>query len=316
MEFEPTLDRFGSRGFWITVSVACVAVLCASLLLRVITGDSPHVLALKTENDALQEQLDQSNQRYVSVLQSLDDFAYLDKNLYSIVLETEKVSSDVMQVGVGGSDPYAYFDRFGLKSAELLRQSSEQLDELERRINLQTQRYAELVSLAEIRQMALGELPAIMPADGKIISNFGPRLHPVLKVWMNHNGMDIAVPSGSPVHATGDGVVDFVGTSRFIGESRGGLGLYVVIAHRNAGYKTVYAHLSKFASGIKKGTRVKRGELIGESGQTGLTSGPHLHYEVHTWDGQSLNPRQFIAPALTPSEYREQLAAAGKVSLN
>lgn len=105
----------------------------------------------------------------------------------------------------------------------------------------------------------------------RISSGFGMRRHPVHGGWRGHKGVDYAAPTGTPIHATGDGVIDFIGTQN-------GFGKVVIIKHHNS-FKTLYAHQSRFASGLKKGSKVEQGQLIGYVGATGWATGPHLHYE-------------------------------------
>jgi murein DD-endopeptidase MepM/ murein hydrolase activator NlpD len=122
------------------------------------------------------------------------------------------------------------------------------------------------------------------------------RVHPIARTWIAHKGTDYAAALGTRVRATGDGVVDFVGV-------KGGYGNMVVLRHHGQ-YVTVYAHLSRFASGLKKGTRVAQSDTIGYVGQTGWATGPHLHYEFQV-AGQARNPRTLALPSAQPVPARE-----------
>ncbi|MBT5415247.1 MAG: peptidoglycan DD-metalloendopeptidase family protein [Rhodospirillaceae bacterium] len=127
------------------------------------------------------------------------------------------------------------------------------------------------------------------PVDGaRISSTFGKRRHPILGYTKMHKGTDFAAPSGTPIMAAGDGVVEKAGRS-------GGYGNYVRIRH-NGTYKTAYAHLSKFARGVRAGSRVRQGDIIGYVGSTGRSTGPHLHYEIHM-DGKQINPMNVRMPS-------------------
>lgn len=140
----------------------------------------------------------------------------------------------------------------------------------------------------------LAAIPAIRPIKNmkRISSGFGYRYHPILKILRPHTGIDIAAPKGTPIYATADGVV-----SR---ESPGsGYGITVVLNHGYS-YKTLYAHLSKKA--VRPGKRVKRGDIIGYVGSTGLSFGPHLHYEVIK-GGVRVNPVHYFFNDITPEEY-------------
>ncbi len=308
--FEEVNDHPRPRWVVVLAWALGVVLVCGALFVIDYKLESPQELVLQAENDALRRQLARSHDRYGVFSERLDEISQTDQQLYGLLLQAEEVSEDVRQVGVGGSDVYEEFDRYSAPSASLLRLNSEQLDRLERRITLQQDRYSELRSLAIARRSALDQLPAILPADGLIVSRFGRRIDPILKVPKQHNGLDVALPVGSPVYATGDGVVETVR------RERAGYGLYVVIAHPDAGYRTLYAHLSDTPDQIRRGRRVKRGDTIGFSGNSGRSVGPHVHYEVHNWDGRKLNPLTFIAPGLTPEQYQAMLASADTQSLD
>ena len=120
------------------------------------------------------------------------------------------------------------------------------------------------------------------PVDGaRISSGFGRRRHPILGYTRVHQGLDFAVPTGTPVMAAGNGTVVYAGR-------QGGYGNFVVINHSN-GYQTAYAHLSRFGSAVRTGARVRQGQIVAYSGSTGMSTGPHLHYEVRV-DGEQVNP--------------------------
>jgi murein DD-endopeptidase MepM/ murein hydrolase activator NlpD len=133
----------------------------------------------------------------------------------------------------------------------------------------------------------------------RVSSGFGPRLHPFLRTWRAHQGVDYAAPSGTRVRATGDGTVQFAGRS-------GGYGNVVVLRH-GGGQETLYAHLSGFARGVRKGARIAQGEAIGFVGQTGWATGPHLHYEFRV-AGVARNPLRMALPAAQPVPAQEMAA--------
>ena len=125
----------------------------------------------------------------------------------------------------------------------------------------------------------------------RVSSGFGMRKHPLFRTWMAHKGVDYRAPIGTRVRATGDGVVEFVG-------AKGGYGNVVVLRHRGQ-YSTVYAHLSRFPAGLRRGQRVAQGDIIGFVGQTGWATGPHLHYEFQV-AGQARNPLSIAMPSASP----------------
>ena len=152
----------------------------------------------------------------------------------------------------------------------------------------------------------LRQQPAILPLRGaRLTSGFGMRYHPILRVSRMHAGVDFPTPTGTPLYATGDGRVSFVGT-------RSGYGNVIEIEHPLAGKLTRYAHLSRVADGVRVGATVARGETVAYSGNTGLSTAPHLHYEVRRLDEARtpVDPVATFVPDVTPAQYRELLDAA------
>lgn len=264
---------------------------------------TPQELALMDENEALVERLAEVGDRIESVSQELEKLRDTDQELYRTLLNAGEISDDVMQVGVGGSDPYPEFNRFSPVTSNLLRRTAQQIDRLDRQLSMQNDSYRELAQLADEHSVRLAEMPAIVPVNGTITSAYGLRMHPVYKVRRMHAGLDFHARLNTPIYATGDGVISETGRDS-------GLGRYVKIEHKTAGYESVYGHMSRIPEGIRRGKKVKRGDLIGYSGNTGLTNAPHLHYEVRDAQGRSLNPIFFLAPSMTPAEYERLVKEA------
>ena len=286
----------------LTVSVLVLAAVGAVVIDR--TARTPEELALEEENQALKEQLARTETAIGEFRQRIDALAHSDQQLYRVILQADDISDEVRQVGVGGSDPYQEFDRFSASTARLLRSSATQLDQLERLISLQNSSYRELGLLARTRNEALAQLPAIMPVRGYVSSYFGRRKHPIYGNYHHHGGVDIPIARGSPIYATGGGIV------KAVDDEPGGYGLHIIVSHPEAGYETLYAHLQSVPSGIRRGMRVKRGEQIALSGNSGRSTAPHVHYEVRDLGGRKLNPIRFFAPSMTPAEYQELLTLA------
>lgn len=265
-------------------------------------------LILTAEKEGLQEQLLESRQRVGDLSKQLDNLTETDRELYRLILQADSIPYGVRQVGVGGMDPYAHFDAFTKSTSQLLRDHAESLDELERRISLQSDSYAFLETLAIKRKEALAQLPTIKPALGRLASDFGWRLHPILHYHRMHSGIDIAVAKNTPVYATGGGIIEEVGYSKI------GYGRYILIDHPAAGYKTLYGHLNSTLPKIRKGARVVRGEQIALSGNTGLSVAPHVHYEVRDQNNEPLNPIYFWGPSMSPQQYQELLNRAKEYS--
>ena len=307
VEVKPKRTRFYMQLSMVAVGAIVLTVLMVLGLDRVM--ESPQELSLQQENEALQQQLDLTGQRIEDFATALEQVSATDQTLYRLLLQADPISEDVRRVGVGGSDPYASFNRFSSSSAALLKKTTQQLDQLERQFSLQMTSHRELMKLAIDHEQSLRQMPAIMPTNGKVTSFFGMRYHPILKVRKPHPGVDIPVLRGTAVYATADGIVEKAGYTN-------GYGIRVVIRHPVAGYKTLYAHLSKIPPHIQPGRKVKRGEHIALSGNTGLSKAPHVHYEVHDLEGRKLNPIRFIMPSMTPQQYKLMLAEAEKSTIS
>ena len=306
LEFEPIQVVWWKSG----KVLAGIGVLAAVIIFVAtdLLSNSPEELTLQSENRALREMLTHSQEQFAHFGEELDGLAEIDRELYRVILQAEDIPEDVWQVGTGGTDPYAEYDVFSLPTASLLRRSASMLDELERKLTFQDASSRDLIRQAYTRQEALAELPTIKPTPGRKVSKYGMRIHPISKVWKMHSGVDFTTPTGTPIYATGDGVV------RLIANAPSGYGLYIVLEHKEAGFRTVYAHLSKIEPGLFEGKRVKRGEQIALSGNTGYSVGPHLHYEVRDLANNALNPLHFIVDIL-PEEYRQVVELANSDSL-
>ena len=302
-------ERQGRR-LHLAAAFAVALVLAALVNWQVdVTTVTPEELALKAENEVLQQQLMVAHERIGEFAGQLEQFTKTDQDLYRALLEVDPIPEDVRQVGVGGADPYQAFDGFSTTSASLLRRTSEALDKLERKVWLQNDSYRELTQLAQRRDRYLAQMPAILPVDGPIVSGFGTRLHPILRVRKMHAGIDVLVHTGTPVYAPADGIVREVGRGR-------ASGLFLRIEHPETGYTTLYAHLSEVPKHIKRGRKVERGDQIALSGNTGRSTGPHLHYGVRDKDGRPLNPVHFFAPSMTPHQYQKMLESASSSTIS
>jgi murein DD-endopeptidase MepM/ murein hydrolase activator NlpD len=259
---------------------------------------SPHEETLEIENAALERQLSQVNDRMTLLSARLDTLAKRDRTLYRRLFQMKPISDDVRQVGVGGTDPYKQFERMEGETRSLLKTTAEKLDKLERQMSLQKSSYQELFRVAQERRARLQQLPAIRPAEGRIVSNFGMRQHPILKVRKMHEGIDFLLRTGTPVMATAEGTVKSAKQSPSYGK-------VIEVKHPESEYMTRYAHLSKIPDDIYRGADVQRGDTIAYSGNSGLSTGPHLHYEVHALGGEVLNPMHFLMPDMNPESYRQ-----------
>jgi len=265
--------------------------------------DSPVEKALRRENEELQfyyKIVDKELKDMDAMIRALQE---RDNTIYRVVFEAEPVDYTLKGERMI-ADRYRDILNKDIHEKELIEQSFEKLAAMRYSMYKQTKSYDELVKLIKDKSKMLASIPAIQPVSNKelkrLASGFGIRMHPIYKVKKMHTGVDFAAPRGTPVYATGDGVVKLVKTSV------GGYGKEIEINH-GYGYVTKYAHLDGF--NIKMGQRVKRGQCIGYVGNTGSSVAPHLHYEV-IHNNSKINPVHFFFNDLNPKEYEKILELA------
>lgn len=265
---------------------------------------TPSERKLRRENRQLTSQYEIITEKMNQMKAVLADLEERDDNLYRTVFEAEPISSAVRIQGVGGVDRYNELE--GFDNSDLIIETAAQLDALSKRIYVQSKSYDDLINMAVNKEAMVSSIPAIQPISNKDLkrtaSGWGWRIHPIYKIRKFHYGMDFTAPTGTEVYATGDGKV--VGISK----SRRGYGNKVVIDH-GYGYKTLYGHLDSF--NVKKGQKVKRGDVIAFVGNTGVSTAPHLHYEVRQND-KLVNPLNFYFNDLSHDEYERMI----EISLN
>ncbi len=238
--------------------------------------------SMARENSVLRAQLASLNHRLESFQVTMKSLAASDGQLRTAV-NLPVLSADEHKASVGG---VAENTDFGMsaESNEVLSKTLKTLDALSREATLQEQSYADILRKYKDNQQLFAHIPAIDPIRGGVISDgFGFRYHPILHMRLMHEGIDLVADVGTAVYATGNGVVSYVG-------QRGGYGNVVEIDH-GFGYSTVYGHLEKAL--VREGQSVKRGQVIALSGNTGLSTGPHLHYEVIK-NGVHVNPSAYF----------------------
>jgi murein DD-endopeptidase MepM/ murein hydrolase activator NlpD len=273
--------------------------------------ESPKELMLKNEVNELKYYFSKLNDEVETLNKTLADLEHRDDNIYRVVLGAEPIDKSVRDAGVGGVDRYEDIKEKGFENKDMIISLFEKADKLKRKVYIESKSQDEVVQLAEKKEALFAAIPAIQPIANKqlvaLASGFGIRIHPVYKVRKMHTGIDFAAPIGTPIYATADGKIEEVSV-RF-----SGYGKMVVIDH-GFGYKTRYAHMHEFA--VRQGQNIKRGELIGYVGDTGLSTAPHLHYEV-MMNGVLINPVHYFFNDLTPAEYEKvvELASVENQSL-
>lgn len=255
---------------------------------------TPEEKRLKNENERLQGQykiLDMQTKRIKSVLVDLQE---RDDNLYRAILQAEPIPEQVREGTFSGTNRYESFKN--MRNADLLIYSTQQVDQLSKRVYAQSKSYDDLMDRAKNNELRLLCIPAIQPILNKnmtsMASGYGRRIDPIYHVPTFHAGMDFSAHIGTKVFATGEGHVNYAGWKQ-------GYGNTIQINH-GYNYETLYGHLSEID--VRIGEKVKRGDVIGKVGDTGKSTGPHLHYEVH-YRGEPQNPSNYYYKDLSPAEY-------------
>ena len=266
---------------------------------------SDKVGLLTSENRILKEQMKELSRQMGIIREAIEGISEQGNEL-RLMVDLKRIDDDTRHAAIGGTQQEAGFGFLGGEAHEILSNCQGLLDKLGREVRLQQASYAEIQEKYDYNSEYFQHIPAIKPAEGFYsINGFGMRIHPVLRVYRMHEGIDIINDVGTNVYASGNGVI------RFAGKTQGGYGTVVEIAH-GFGYSTLYAHLSHAT--VSTGHQVKRGELIGKSGRSGLVSGPHLHYEVRL-RGRKLNPVDFFFDDINAARYRALLANVNSANL-
>lgn len=261
--------------------------------------DSPKEKELKREINNLLVQYELLESQIVNSSHILDELQERDDNIYRVIFEAEPIDASIRRAGFGGVNRYKKYESF--KHSDLVAELHKKVDQVSKAIYVQSKSFDAVLDLAQNKEEMLAHIPAIQPVANKnlkrMASGYGNRIHPVYKTKKMHWGMDFSAPKGSEVYATGDGKIEKVK------RSKRGYGNQVKIDH-GYGYKTFYAHLNKYI--VKRGQKVKRGDLIGYVGSTGTSTAPHLHYEVIK-NKRKVNPVNYYFNDLTAEEYDKML---------
>jgi hypothetical protein len=263
--------------------------------------DSPQESQLRKENKLLQTQYEVLDLRLNNAMEILDDIQQRDENLYRAIFQAESIPESVRKSGFGGTNRYKHL--MELSNAELVVSTTQKMDKLRKQLYIQSNSLEELIEIGKNQKERAKCIPAIQPISNKDLrqtaSGYGMRIDPIYRTPRFHSGMDFSAKVGTDIYATGDGKVTMAGWKQ-------GYGNCVMIDH-GYGYQTLYGHMSKFK--VRVGQKVKRGEVIGAVGNTGKSTGPHLHYEVIV-RGRYDNPSKYYYMDLTPEEYDRMIQIA------
>jgi murein DD-endopeptidase MepM/ murein hydrolase activator NlpD len=227
-----------------------------------------------------------------------------DDNLYRTIFEAEPIPATLREGGSGGVNRYTALE--GYSNSNLVIETANRLDKIRKRVYVQSKSFDDLIKLAKNKEEMLRSVPAILPISNndltRTASGFGLRIHPYYKIIKFHYGMDFTAPAGTDVYATGNGVI----VARIA--SKRGFGNHIIIDH-GFGYISIYAHLSDF--NVKVGQKVKRGDVIGFVGNTGMSVANHLHYEIKL-NGVCIDPVNYYFEDLTAADYERIVEIASK----
>lgn len=259
---------------------------------------SPREKQLLREKTSLESQLEVLNNQVDQMQVVMTDLQQRDDHLYRVLFGAEPIPLSVRQ---GAQRKIDYYEQIAqMTNSELAADLALKVDLLEKEIYVQAKSYDEVAQMAKEQEIRMENIPAIQPVMNKdlkrVASGYGMRIDPVYHVRKFHQGMDFTAPTGTEVFATGNAKVDFAGWKQ-------GYGNTVILDH-GYGYKTLYAHLYKIL--VRKGQKVRRSDIIALVGNTGKSTGPHLHYEVRL-NNKPVDPRNYYFYDLSPEEYDQMI---------
>lgn len=259
---------------------------------------SPREKQLIREKEALESSLEMLNRQVDQMQIVMADLQQRDDNLYRVLFGAEPIPLSIRQ---GTQRKIDYYEELSqMTNSQMAGELTLKVDMLEKEIYTQAKSYDEILEMTKTQEIRMENIPAIQPVMNKdlkrVASGYGMRIDPVYHVRRFHQGMDFTAPTGTEVFATGNAKVEFSGWKQ-------GYGNTVILDH-GFGYKTLYAHLYK--SLVRKGQKVRRSDVIALVGNTGKSTGPHLHYEVRLND-KPVDPRNYYFYDLSPEEYDQMI---------
>ncbi len=273
-------------------------------LLNTSLVNTPRELSLSRELKNLEFQFEQLNKKMEQASLVLGNIESRDNTLYRVYFEANPIPESQRMAGFGGLNRYKNLE--GYAHSELIISTAKRIEILQKQLVVQSKSLDEISTLAAEKEALLAAIPSIQPISNqdltRMASGFGWRSDPFTKVRKRHRGMDFTAPRGTPIYATGNGRIQRADNRA------AGFGKHIRVDH-GFGYITIYAHLSQY--NVRRGQKVKRGDIIGYVGSTGRSQAPHLHYEV--WkDKQRINPINFYTGTLSPKEFENLLRFANQ----
>ena len=275
-------------------------LICLLILLNSDILNTPSEIAQKRTIQNYELQFDILNKKLSQLESVVANVEERDNNLYRVYFEASPIPEEQRYAGFGGVNRYR--DLEGYDNSELIINTTKRLDILTKQTVVQSRSLDEIERLAANKSELIAAIPTIQPIKNKdltrVASGFGYRIDPFTKKRRFHYGMDFTAKRGTPVYATGNGIV------KRADNRSSGYGRHVRIDH-GFGYVSLYAHLTKY--NVRRGQKVKRGDIIGYVGNTGRSAGPHLHYEILK-DKKKINPLNFYYGNLSPKEFEALLS--------
>ncbi len=289
------------KKFFLTIIAALIFMFIGFVVLAPVF-ESPKEKEFRRELEFVKLNEELHNKKIVQLEKILKDIQERDNNIYRLYFEVNPIPEEQRKAGFGGLNRYKALE--GFDNSKMVIDVTKNMDILSKQLYVQSKSLDEIVKLAENKEGLLAAMPAIQPVKKedltRMASGYGWRSDPFTKARKKHWGMDFTAPRGTPIYASGDGKVIRAD------QRSSGYGKHVRINH-GFGYISLYAHMSKY--NVRKGQKVKRGDLIGFVGNTGRSQAPHLHYEIIK-NGSKINPIDFYYGNLSPEEFEAMQKAA------
>jgi murein DD-endopeptidase MepM/ murein hydrolase activator NlpD len=273
----------------------------ACFILLIVTFGSPSEKELRAENSRMAAQYNVLSSQLDEALNVLEDIQLRDDNMYRVVFQADPISEEIRKSGFDAT--LRYEELTGMANSNLVINTTQKMDLLRKQLYIQSKSFDDVVEMSKKHGEMLRAVPAIQPVSNKNLkqtaSGYGWRIDPVYGTRKFHSGMDFSANPGTAVYATGDGTVVQAGWEGLYGN--------MVVINHGFGYVTKYAHMSVIK--VHRGQKVVRGEVIGGVGNTGKSTGPHLHYEVH-YKGQVMNPVNYYFMDLGADDYDRMIQLA------
>jgi murein DD-endopeptidase MepM/ murein hydrolase activator NlpD len=277
----------------------------ASVVLALVYGFIFQRLVGSPKQELLEQRVDEMKLKYALLEKKIDystatvaDLRSADNSSYRAILDLPLIPEDISEGGAGGT--FKFGDLSGYRNTDMMMSVRSKFEDLKTQTNIQYNSLNELKEKAAEWKEMWAHLPYIRPVNVTMKLGDGMKFRDIHPVWGSpkwHFGQDFRCPIGTEVHATG------AGTVYFAGNENDGFGNKVVIDH-GYGYRTIYGHLSK--CNVRRGDKITRGDFIGLSGNTGTSTGPHLHYQIDLF-GEHVNPLWYFEDSLTEDEYFQML---------